>query len=143
MPSLRKVKHETFAVLCSQGIKVTEAYVRAGYKQSPYVPQNANKVFNHPEVQARIEELKEINYKANAERFELNRNKLLLELGKIIYGQASDRDKISAIQVAAKLMGLEINLNANINMEAKAPSNMNLEQLKIHILALKAKNEQV
>ena len=55
MPTLPNSKHEAFAYAVSKGVGIAEAYVQAGYNDSP---PSATRLAKKPEVAARIEEIR-------------------------------------------------------------------------------------
>jgi len=137
-------KKERFCQLVSEGVKLKEAYVQAGYAPKSS-PQNSSKLHNIPEVRDRINELINVRHEELKSQYSLNRDKILIELGKIIYdGRTSNRDKISALQVTSRLMGLDVNLNANLNVDVsgKDLSSMSLEDLKTYLLNKRVRNDK-
>jgi hypothetical protein len=58
MGPLRNPKHEIFARHVAAGVDLAEAFVLAGYESSSAAGRNHNRLARHPDVAARIEELK-------------------------------------------------------------------------------------
>ncbi len=129
-------RQEQFCNFVAQGHTVSEAYKLAGYK-SKWIRESSYHLRNIPKVKARIEELQNKRIADVEKNYKLTKENLIGELGKIIYGSAKDRDRISAIQVAAKLMGLDFNINANIDLGNMKPEDMDLEELQKYVNSLK------
>jgi Terminase small subunit len=59
MPKLRNRKRERFAIEVAAMAPLKEAYVAAGFKESPWSTYNASRLSHDPQVAARIAELQE------------------------------------------------------------------------------------
>jgi len=137
-------RKEKFCQLVASGIKYYDAYLSAGYKQNQTpnaLRSNAFKLYHEPVIYNRIVELQKENELELRKQYTYDKHELCLELGKIIKSPTiKQRDQIYAIQVLAKLMGFDVNLNANINMNIKQPNDMSMEELKEHLNTLKNKD---
>jgi len=128
-------RKDRFCLLVSEGVKLVDAFNQAGYK-SKWPVQNSHHLYK--ELKPKIDELILAKKDEIQKRYALDRDKIMLELGKIIHeGTTSNRDKIAACMAAAKLMGLDINYNANLNIEQKTPQDMDINELKQYLLSIK------
>lgn len=76
MPALKNAKHEAFAQALHLGMTASEAYVQAGFANSP---SRASELKNAPEVAARVEELDKLEDALSSAEEELT-NKVMAEL---------------------------------------------------------------
>jgi hypothetical protein len=58
MPKLKNRKRERFAMEIAAMTPLEQAYVESGFKSSPWSRYNASKLAHHPDVAARIDELR-------------------------------------------------------------------------------------
>lgn len=78
MPILRNPRHERFAQELAAGCGITEAYVRAGYDDSPASATRLSK-----KVKLRVDELRAAATTAAAQKLAITEERVLAELAKI------------------------------------------------------------
>jgi len=125
-------RQEAFCNYVVAGHTVTEAYKLSGYT-AKHPRECAYHLRKMPKILERIEELQKTKMEKMEKDYKITRDTLIDELGKIIYGSSKDRDKISAIQVVAKLLGYDVNINANIKFNNINPEELNIEELQKYI----------
>lgn len=118
MPVLKNPKWEMFAQECAKGISATESYVMSGFR---YNDSNASKLFNHPDIQTRIQEIKiRASY-----RTEITVKSILEELAKIgfsnILDYVSTDEKGGTVYDLSKIERDKAAAIVELNIEESAP----------------------
>jgi hypothetical protein len=115
MPALTNHRRELFAQLLFQGFTAVDAYENAGYKRHD---GNASVLARHPEVQARLEEMRGESEKNRGEQADLPvgtraiaaRAKVtaesLVEMARTTYDEAMDNKQFGAANGSIREMGV-------------------------------------
>ena len=98
-------RHEKYCQNLILGMSQTDAYLKAGYKDTPHTRNRASKLSTINHIVVRIEELRE----KTAEKFEITKDKLLAELAKTAISKVEDKvrhsDKLKATEIINKMCG--------------------------------------